>query len=125
MIPRWVLGINAEAPFPLILAVLGFSAGVAFSTVLVLTEGRRQFDQMSLPRFAAWGAAGGLLLAAVFARAASLGRDDVLAIAPTFALACAACASGSLAIARRAARRELSGGGDTAGLTDHEQRTLP
>jgi hypothetical protein len=32
---------------------------------------------------------------------------DVPVIAPTFAAACAACASGSLALARRAVRREL------------------
>jgi len=73
----------------------------------VLTEGRRRFDQMSLPRFAGWGATSGLLLSALFAKAASLGWGDVLAIAPTIALACAVCASASLAAARRAARREL------------------
>jgi hypothetical protein len=45
---------------------------------------------------------GGVLLSAIFTRIASLGAGDVLVIAPTFALACAACASGSLALARRA-----------------------
>jgi len=78
-----------------------------FGGLLVLTEGRRRFDQMSLPRFAGWGALGGLLLSALFARAASLGWGDVLVIAPTFAIACSACASGSLAVARRALRRDL------------------
>lgn len=47
------------------------------------------------------------LLSALWANAASLGWGDVLAIVPTFALASAACAAGSLALARRAARREL------------------
>lgn len=61
-VPRWVLGINADVPFPLLFGVLGFIAGVAFSGILVLTEGRRSLDQMSLPRFAGWGAMGGLLL---------------------------------------------------------------
>jgi hypothetical protein len=120
-------GFKADAPFPLIFGVLGFFAGVIFSAVLALTQGRRRFDQMSLPRFAGWGAAGGLLLAAVFAKAASLDWGDVLAIAPTFALASAACASGSLALARRAVRRELpetSGGTDEAELTDHEKKLL-
>jgi hypothetical protein len=107
MIPRWVLGINADAPFPLIFGVLGFMAGLTFSGVVVLTEGRRKFDQISLPRFAAWGAMGGLLLSAVFAKVASLEWGDVLAIAPTFALASAVCASASLAVARRALRQEL------------------
>jgi hypothetical protein len=73
---------QADAPFPLIFGVLGFVAGVTFSACLALAEGRRRFDEMSLPRFAGWGAAGGLLLSAVFARAASLGWGDVLMIAP-------------------------------------------
>src|SRR3954466_2852843 len=98
---------RADAPFTLVFGVLGFIAGVIFSALLALTERRRRLDQMSLPRFAGWGAVGGLLLSALFARAASLGWGDVLAVAPTFGLACAVCASGSLALARRALRREL------------------
>jgi len=108
LIPRWLLGFNPDAPFPIIFGVLGFIAGVTFSGLLALTEGRRSFDQMSLPRFAGWGAVGGLLLSAVFAKAASLGWGDVLAVAPTFALASAVCASGSLALAKRAVRRDTT-----------------
>jgi hypothetical protein len=122
-----VTGFKADAPFPLVFGVLGFMAGVTFSAFLALTAGRRRFDQMSLPRFAAWGATGGLLLSAVFAKAASLGWGDVLAIAPTFALASAICASGSLAVARRATSRELpgiSGSNAEAELTDQEKRRL-
>jgi hypothetical protein len=118
---------QADAPFPLIFGVLGFIAGVLFSAFLALTEGRRSFDQMSLPRFAAWGAIGGLLLAALFAPAASLGWGDVLLIVPTFALASAACASGSLALARRAVSRELPDNRwDTAEaeLTHQDKRKL-
>ena len=127
LMPRWVLGFNPDVPFPLVFAVLGFMAGVTFSGLIVLTEGRRRFDQISLPRFAGWGAMGGLLLSALFAKAASLAWGDVLAIAPTFALASAVCASGSLAVARRALRQELSDiRADTAEveLTDHEKRSL-
>src|SRR3954471_22421657 len=112
---------RADAPFPLIFGVLGFIAGVIFSALLALTEGRRSLDQMSIPRFAGWGAMGGLLLSALFAMAASFGWGEVMAIAPTFALASAVCASGSLALARRAVRRELRDSrGDTgeAELTD-------
>jgi hypothetical protein len=107
VVPRWVFGVNTDVPIPLVFGVFGFIAGVTFSGLLVLTEGRRRFDQMSLPRFAGWGAAGGLLLSALFAKAASLDWGDVLTIVPTFAIACAVCASGSLAVARRAVRREL------------------
>ena len=118
---------RADAPFPLIFAVLGFLAGVTFSALLALAEGRRRFDQMSLKRFAAWGAVGGVLLSVVFARAASLDWGDVLAVAPTFALASAVCASASLVVARRASRHEPPDIGVTtadAGLTDREKEKL-
>jgi hypothetical protein len=127
LVPRWVFGFNSDVPFPLVFGVLGFIAGVIFSGLLMLTEGRRGFDQLSLPRFAAWGAVGGVLLSAIFTRAASLGWADALAIAPTFAAASAICASGSLALARRAGMRELRDTrGDTAeaALTGHEKRKL-
>jgi hypothetical protein len=124
-IPRWVFGVQTDAPIPLLFGAFGFIAGITFSAILVLTERRRRFEQMSLPRFAAWGAVGGLLLSAAWARAASLGWGEALVIAPSFALACAACASGSLALARRAARRELSDGHQDVALTAPERRELP
>ena len=86
-VPRWVFGIDSDLPFPLLFGGLGFIAGL-----LVLTEGRRRFHQMSLPRFAGLGAIGGLLLSALFVGGASLGWSEVLAIATTFALACAVSA---------------------------------
>ena len=107
LVPRWVFGMNTDVPFPLVFGVLGLFAGVIFFALLALTEGRRGFDQMTLSRFAGWGAVAGLLLSAFFAKAASLGWGDVLAVAPTFAVACAVCASASLALARRAETREL------------------
>src|SRR6185437_7891980 len=85
VVPRWVLGYNPDAPFPLIFGALGFIAGVTFSGLLALTQGRRTFDQLSLRRFAAWGAVGGLLLSGIFTKIASLGWADVIVIAPTFA----------------------------------------
>ena len=124
-VPRWVFGVNTDAPLPLVFGFFGLIAGMVFSAVLALTEGRRSFDQMSLPRFAVWGAISGLLLSALVAKAGSLGWGDVLALAPTLAIASAVSASGSLAMARRAVRRELPDGrGNTAGaeLTDHEKR---
>ena len=125
-VPRWLFGFNTDAPFPLIFGVLGFFAGVISSVLLMLTEGRRGFDEMKISRFAAWGGVGGFLLSGIFTRAASLGWADAMAIAPTFAVASAICASGSLALARRAERRELSDGrGATAAeLTNQEKRKL-
>ena len=127
-VPRWIFGVNSDLPFPLLFGGLGFIAGVTFSGLLVLSEGRRRFDQMSLPRFAAWGATGGLLLSALFVRGASLGWGGVLAVSTTFAVACAVCATGSLAGARRAVRQELPDvRADTAEaeLAAHEMRELP
>ena len=107
-----VTGSRPDAPFPLMFGAFGFVAGVIFSGVLGLVEGRRRFDQMSLPRFAAWGATGGFLLSAAFVLAVSLAGDsaflwNLLVVGPVFAVAAAGCAAGSLALARRAYDREL------------------
>jgi hypothetical protein len=126
-VPRWVFGVNTDAPLPLVFGLFGLIAGVVFSAVLALAEGRRRFDQMSLPRFAGWGAMGGLLLSVLFAKAGSLGWGDVLVLAPTLTVASAVCASGSLAMAKRAVRRELPdsrGNTAEAELNDHEKRKL-
>ena len=103
-------GSRPDAPFPIMFGAFGFLAGVVFSGVLGLVEGRRRFGQMSLPRFALWGAIGGLLLSATFVLAVSLGGDpaflrNLLVIGPVFAIAGAGSAAGSLALARKAQDR--------------------
>ncbi len=102
----------ADVPFPLGFGMFGFIAGATFSGVLGLIDGRRTFDQMSLPRFAGWGAAGGLLLSAVFVAVAGLGGNVLLVLAPVFAISSAASAAGTLALARKAEDRALLGSGD-------------
>ncbi|MCL7976340.1 MAG: hypothetical protein M8862_01140 [marine benthic group bacterium] len=97
----------ADVPFPLGFGLLGFLAGVTFSGVLGLVEGRRSFDQMSLPRFAGWGAVGGVIFSGVFVAVAGLGGAALAILAPVFAVSSAACAAGSLALARQADDREL------------------
>lgn len=95
----------ADVPFPLGFGLLGFFAGVIFSGVVSLVAGRRDFDQLSIPRFSAWGAVGGLLFAVVFVLAVAVfGNDrlELLVVGPVFALGGAATAAGSLALARRA-----------------------
>ena len=100
-----VVGVGAaDVPFPLGFGLLGFLAGVTFSGVLGIVEGRRRFDQMSLPRFAVWGGVGGLLLSGTFVLATGLGWE-VLVLGPVFALSGAGCAAGSLALARTAEDR--------------------
>jgi hypothetical protein len=103
----------ADVPFPLGFGMLGFFAGVAFSGVLVLAEGRRGFDQMSLPRFAGWGAVGGLLLSVFFVLAvAAFGEGatfilNVVFLGPIFAVTGGVSAAGTLAVARKAEDRRL------------------
>jgi hypothetical protein len=102
----------ADVPFPLGFGLLGFLAGVTFSGVLGLVEGRRRFEQMSIPRFAGWGALGGLIFSGVFVAIAGLGGAALAVLAPVFALSSAACAAGSLALARKADDPELLGRGE-------------
>jgi hypothetical protein len=97
----------ADVPFPLGFAFLGFLAGTIFSALLVGMERSRRFDQMSLPRFGGWGAAGGGLLGIVFGLLTGLGAD-VIGLAPILALAGGASASGALVLARRAERQRLA-----------------
>jgi hypothetical protein len=100
----------ADVPFPIGFGALGFLAGTTFSTVLGLVEGRHRFEQLSLPRFAAWGGLGGLLLSAVFVPIAGLGADAFIGLGLVFAVAGGASAAGSLALARSAARASLDDG---------------
>jgi len=103
----------ADVPFPLGFGMLGFFAGATFSGVLGLVDGRRRFDQLSIPRFAGWGAVGGLLFSGIFVLAAGLGVGVLVVLPPVFALSSAACAAGSLALARKAEEPALlDAGGD-------------
>jgi len=106
----------ADVPFPLGFGMFGFLAGATFSVVVGMVEGRRSFDQMSVPRFALWGAVGGLLLSGAFILAAGLDGGLILVLGPVFALSSAASAAGSLALARRVDDRELLDSGSDANL---------
>ena len=122
---------GADVPYPVGFGALGFIAGVSFSGVLGLVEGRRRFDEMSLPRFAGWGAAGGLLLATVFVSIVSLVEgpaffENLIVLGPVFGTAGSLCAAGSLALARTASGPELAEAAevDGVGLTESERREL-
>lgn len=120
-------------------AALGFVGGAAFSVVLGVTEGRHRFDQMSLPRFAVWGAFGGLMMWAVrdtigWSVMSFLGRVGVPGFSWVYAISGgiivllgAGSAAGSLALARRVDDQELLEAGEgvaEVGLTDKEVREL-
>ncbi len=124
--PLGGIAVNYVAMF----AVLGFLGGDIFSTVLQITEGRRRFDELSLPRFTAWGALGGLLLGGLAVMVGLLGPGlsfvDAI-IAGTTTLLGAGSAAGSLVLARRADDSELLDAGEEAadvGLTEQETREL-
>jgi hypothetical protein len=113
---------GADVPYPLGFGLFGFFGGVLFSGFLGVAEGRRRFEEMSLLRFALWGGAGGLLLAVIFVPVAGLGGEALL-LGPLFALAGAACASGSLALARMVERPgSLDAGTDAAKLGPAEDQ---
>jgi hypothetical protein len=120
----------ADVPFPLGFGMLGFFAGASFSVVLGAVEGRRSFEQMSIPRFAGWGALGGLLLSGAFVSIVALlgaGSLEVVVLGPVFAIAGAASAAGTLALARMARDQDGLGPADDfqeLGLTDEEKREL-
>ncbi len=111
-------------------AAMGFVGGAAFSVVLGMTESRRRFDQMSLPRFAAWGALGGLFMSVFkdtigYFLLGLLGTVGVPGITVTnvisagiVTLMAAGSAAGSLALARRA--DPLLKAGESDGLIEGE-----
>ena len=126
-----------DAPLPA-LAVPGFFAGVFFSVVLGIAGRRRRFRELSLPRFAAWGALGGLLLTAfpfaltVVGLASRDGSDVgtwqiLAAIAGPFVLLSALSATVTLAVARAAERsgsRDATEDVADVGLTEGEAHEL-
>ncbi len=92
--------------WPVTLALPGFLCGAGFSLVLGLAEGKRRFDELSLGRFAAWGAVGGVMVGGL----ASLVGFPI-AVAGVTMLMGAGSASGTLALARRAGDRPAIGSG--------------
>jgi len=119
-----VPGLFSDVPFAILFAPLGFVTGILFSGILVAIEGRRGFERLSLSRVASWGAASGLLLSGIFVAGAALrgasAWGEFLVFGPPLAIASAVCAAGSLAMARRAERRELREGSADGVLERHE-----
>ena len=114
---------SMDEPWILIGAYPGFISGVVFSIVLAIAGRRRRFHELSMPRFAAWGALAGVLVGTI---AFPMGTMSLhvpgwlpFAFVAAVTLLCAGSAAGSLALARmgekapdgEAAERELAGGG--------------
>ena len=122
-----------DAPLPA-MAVPGFFGGVIFSIVLGFAARRRRFEELSLPKFAAWGALGGLLLTALPVAMVGVGLASthlspgaalrgLAVVGGPFMLFGAASAAVTLLVARRA-ERNASGERDAderdAALVDGE-----
>jgi hypothetical protein len=117
---------HPENPFFVAWGAFGFLAGLTFAGLLGIIERRKGIDQLSLKRVAGWGAAGGLSLALIVQIAGPLG--DFLLLGPLFALAGAACAAGTLALARKGDEQHFlhsSAGPPNPILTARERRKLP
>lgn len=97
--------------WPAVLGIPGFFGGILFSAVFSIAERRRRFDELSLPRFGAWGAAAGALLALPAIIVLGLGAGIIVPLTVLGAVS----ATGSLALARRADDRERIGAGDDDG----------
>jgi drug/metabolite transporter (DMT)-like permease len=114
--------------WPPFFAMLGFAGGALFSVMLWISEGRRRFDELSLPRFTGLGALGGLLMggytAASLNEAAPFWVRTVVLIAPP--VLCAASATCTLLLARMAEGR-LNARSDVAELelTGSDAQRLP
>ena len=104
-----------------VFAIMGFVGGAVFSGVLGITEGRRTFDEMSLSRFAVWGAVGGVAVGGILVSMLFVGGPLTLGsvlIAGVVTLMGAGSAAGSLALARRA--NPLLESGEGLGLLEGE-----
>ena len=103
-----------DAPLPA-LAVPGFVGGMLFSLVLGVAARHRRFEELSLPRFTAFGAVGGVLLSLVPAATLGAGLGTLreglniwqltAAISIPTVLLGAASAAATLSIARKGERQ--------------------
>lgn len=122
------LGAAASVAWIPLLGLTGAISGFAFSMVLAVAGRNRSFSELSLSRFAAWGAVGGAMVAVpalvLFPVETVVGYVSVLGIS---AIGSSLAATGTLALARFAsdpaaiqAEDEL----DDVGLSAAEQRKL-
>jgi hypothetical protein len=122
---------SMDEPWVAVGAYPGFLGGVAFATVLGIVGRRRRFDELSLLRFAAWGAAAGLLVGGLWLVVVSSSDPPRwllnVVVVGSLTLLSAVSALGSLALAQRAQERESLDGSarlDDVGLTEGEVQEL-
>jgi hypothetical protein len=125
VLPTWLL-LGGDSGRDLLVMVIkssiwAFPIGVAFSGVLAITARGLPFAKLSLPRFAALGAGGGLLLFGVLAANAwhAWSVSDAIANATLLVLLGGGSATGTLMLARRAGPA-LKSGDESRGLAEGE-----
>lgn len=107
--------------WPMVLAIPGFLAGTMFAFVLAVSERQRRFDELSIARFAVWGAVAGGVLGALMVALLSGGFSAFLSPRGLFvegivAVLGTVSAAGTFAIARKGEAREIGPGEDQRGL---------
>ncbi|HEY0970598.1 MAG TPA: hypothetical protein VGE02_06445 [Gemmatimonadales bacterium] len=113
---------SMDEPWVMVGALPGFLGGVVFATVLGIVGRHRRFEELSLPRFAAWGAAAGVMVGTFpFLIGDSSSGIPVWLLAGivigSITTMSSVSAAGSLALARVAERRELlDAGAGMAGI---------
>ena len=123
---------SMDEMWPAIGAYPGFLGGVVFSTLLAIAARRRRLEELSISRVAAWGAAAGLLVGALPFTIGDPTTERPLwllagVVIGSITLLSAVSAAGSLALARRAEKRDLLGAGANvaeAPLAGREPREL-
>ena len=110
---------SMDEPWLLVGAYPGFLGGVAFAALLGAVGRRRRFGELSVPRFAAWGAAAGLGVGGLWLALASASDPPRWAlnavVVGSVTLLSSISAAGSLALARRAQK------GATVGASAHRR----
>jgi peptidoglycan/LPS O-acetylase OafA/YrhL len=114
-------------------ALPGFLGGIVFAAVLGIVARRRRFDDLSIPRFARWGAGAGLLVGVLPFLLGDQGPNVERAwLLPTVVITSitflsSASAAGSLWLARRAEKRgppDAIDGVDEVGSAGREAQGL-
>jgi peptidoglycan/LPS O-acetylase OafA/YrhL len=88
--------------WPQTLGMAGFIGGLAFSMLLLVAGSRRRFDELSYVGLGGLGVAAGVILGGFMMTTGA----GLMVMVPMVVL-CAASACGSLALARKAEKREL------------------
>lgn len=105
---------SMDEPWVMVGVIPGFISGVLFSIVLGMAARHRKLDDLSVGRFARWGAVAGFATSLLPFLLGDRGGEPMFKLAAvvisSFTVMSAASAAGSLAMVRWGERRALRGG---------------